>query len=116
MIRRTLKWSTWLIIVFIAINGLLGVITNVSTHPTDSDDAVFRTVLGLQKPQGSMTYEQELQIIGALQTLALKDALGMQGIPDYESRESEYLDLSHWSIRGLYSKRVQFCHIFLTLS
>lgn len=91
MIRRTFKYSTWLVIAFVAINGLLGVITNVSTHPTDSDDAVFRTVLGLQKPQGLLSYEQELQLIKSVQALVLKEAPGMQAIPEYESREPEDL-------------------------
>lgn len=91
MIRRTFKWTTWLVIVFVAVNLLLGVITNVSTHPTDSDDAVFRRVLGLKKPQGAMTYEQELQLIKSIQALVLKEAPGMQGIAEYEDREPEDL-------------------------
>lgn len=91
MIRRTFKLTIWLIIVFVGLNVLLGVVTNVSTHPSASDEAVFRTLLGLTKPQAMGTYEIELQLIKSLQSQVLKEAPGQQGIADYENREPEDL-------------------------
>ncbi len=91
MIRRTVKLSTWLIIAFVVLNGLIGVVTNVSTHVTDSDDAVFRTVLGLKKPQGALSYEQELELIKSAQALVLQKAPVGEPIAEYSDREPENL-------------------------
>lgn len=91
MICRGLKWSTLLVIAFVAANGLLAVLTNVSTHPTDSDKAVFQTLLGLKKPQGPLNYDDEISLIKSLQSLVLKKASGNTPIPEYSDREPEDL-------------------------
>ncbi len=91
MIRRTAKFLRWSILAFVVVNFFLAVLTNVSVTPTDSDDAVFRTVLGLEKPQIPMSYEQELHLIKSLQALVLKRAPGDIPIPEYADREPKDL-------------------------
>ena len=63
MIRRTAKFLRWSILGFVVVNFFLAVLTNVTVKPTDSDNSVFRTVLGLEKPQILMSYQQELHLI-----------------------------------------------------
>jgi hypothetical protein len=69
----------------------LSSLTNISTKPTDSDIAVFRTVLGLDNSQDRMSYAQELHLIKQLQTLVLKEAPGNDPIPEYSTREPKDL-------------------------
>jgi len=72
MIRRAVEFSTLLLAAVFTLNVFLAALTNVPTHPTDSDDVVFRTVLNLQKPQALMSYEQELELIRSVQALVLR--------------------------------------------
>jgi hypothetical protein len=67
------------------------VVTNVSTHPTDSDVAVFRSILGLQKPLEPISFAQELQLIKQLQALVLREASGSEPISDFQNQEPEDL-------------------------
>jgi len=67
------------------------VVTNVSTQPTDSDVAVFRSILGLQKHLEPMSFAQELQLIKQLQASVLREASGSEPIPDFQNREPEDL-------------------------
>lgn len=91
MIGRTLNFSHLLIISSLFLNIFLALVTNVATLPSDSDIAVFRTVLGLEKPEMPMSYEQELKLIKHLQELVLKKAPGNYPIPEYQDREPKSL-------------------------
>ena len=91
VIRRTVKLSTWLIIAFVVLNVLIGVVSNVSTSVSDSDEAVFHSILGLKKPQGALSYEQEIELIKSAQALVLKKAPVGEPIDEYSDRESENL-------------------------
>ena len=87
MTRSAVKCSVWLLAAIFTLNVILAAITNVPTHPSDSDDAVFRSVLNLQKPQALMSYEQELELIRSVQALVLKEISGQKPIPEYQDRE-----------------------------
>lgn len=91
MIRRGLKFLFLFILIFVMLGVTLAVVTNVPTKPTESDEAIFKTVLALQKPHGPMNYEQELNFIRRIQSLVLKEAPGNVGIPEYSTREPEDL-------------------------
>ncbi len=87
MIKRTFKWSTWLLVIFLVVNVSLGFITNVPTRVTQLDMEVFRTTLNLKKPAGPLTYAQEIELIRSVQELIFhKVPIGVP-IPEYASRE-----------------------------
>jgi len=91
MNSRIIRFSIWLVIAFIGLIAFLAVVTNVATKPTDIDIAVFRSVLGLEKPSEPISYEQELQLIKQLQAVVLREAPGNEPIPDFQDREPEDL-------------------------
>ncbi len=91
MIYRFSKFTTRLLVALLVGFGGLGLLTNVSTKPTDSDIAIFRTVLGLVNSEDRMSYTQELHLIKQLQTLVLKEAPGNDPIPEYSVREPKEL-------------------------
>ena len=91
MIKRALRFSTWLLAIFLVVNVALGLITNVPTHVTESDKAVFRTTLSLKKPEGPLTYEQEIKLIRSVQALIFEQVPIGEPIPDYADREPEDL-------------------------
>ncbi len=91
MIKRTFKWITWLLVIFLVVNLSLGFITNVPTHVTESDMAVFRTTLSVKKPAEPLTYAQEIELIRSVQALIFDLAPPGEPIPEYTSREPEDL-------------------------
>lgn len=91
MIRSHVKFSAQLIMAFVALNLIVIGVSNVPSKVTESDEAIFKTALGLQKPQTPMHYEEELFVIKKLQVLVLKEAPGNDGIPKRQSREPENL-------------------------
>lgn len=91
MIKHTFKWSIWIVGIFLVVNVALALITNVPTHVTESDKAVFRTTLSLKKPEGPLTYEQEIALIRSVQKLIFEQVPIGEPIADYETREPEDL-------------------------
>ena len=65
--------------------GTLAAYTNVPTAVTASDAAVF-AAMELQKPQQSLTFEQEVALIRRVQKEVFQRAPLGDGIPDYEQR------------------------------
>ena len=91
MIKHTFSWSTWILGVVLFVNVAMGLITNVPTHVTESDKAVFRTTLSLKKPEGPLTYKQEIDLIRSVQALIFEQVPIGEPIPDYADREQEDL-------------------------
>jgi hypothetical protein len=91
MIRRTTKWITWLIGLFSLANIVLIILTNVPTHVTQSDESVFRSILKLEKHEGPLSFEQEIELISAVQRLVLDEVPFGTPIPDYADREPKDL-------------------------
>jgi hypothetical protein len=91
MIYRISKITITLLVAVLVVISALSFLTNVSTELTDSDIAVFRTVLHLDNSQDSMSYAQELHLINKIQNLVLREAYGNAPIPEYSSREPEDL-------------------------
>jgi len=91
MILRTLKWGTLLASIFLLINVVLAIVTNVPTHITKSDAAIFRSTLAIKKPDKSINYAQEIELIRQVQKLVLSAAPIGDPIPEHSSREPEDL-------------------------
>jgi hypothetical protein len=91
MIKRTFKLGTWLMGLFVFINMCLGLVTNVPTHVTTSDAAIFRTALNLVRSVQPMSYEQEIALIQSVQGIVLTQAPVGKPIPEYADREPEDL-------------------------
>lgn len=81
----------WGIAIFLVINLVLIYITNVPTHLTESDEIVFRTVLNLKVPNGSRSFDEEIEIIRAVQYMVLLKAPVGAPIPEQSEREPEDL-------------------------
>ena len=64
----------------------LAVYTNVSTEVTAEDIEVFK-LIGLRRPEGAMTFAQQVALIRKVQADVFKRAPLGDGIPDYEPRE-----------------------------
>ena len=70
-----------------AIFVFLAIYTNVPTIPTPEDILVFESKLFLHRPEGKLTYSQELDLIRSVQTSVwAKSPFGV-GIAKYEDRE-----------------------------
>jgi hypothetical protein len=91
MIKRLLKWNSWLLVIILVVIVSLGVITNVPVNVTESDRVVFRTKLGLQMPAGSLTYAQEIELIRSVQALIFERVPPGEPIQEYADREPEDL-------------------------
>ena len=94
MIRRTFKWTVWLIIAFVVVNVFLMGITYVRTTLTSSDAATFRSVFGIEKPVRPQGFDDELKLIRSLQAQVMKRVPSIVPIPEYQSREPEDLFLN----------------------
>jgi hypothetical protein len=110
MIKRIHKWITWLLVIFVVVIVALSFITNVSTHVTKSDEAVFRTILKLEKPAGPLTYAQEIALIRSVQALIFDKVPHGEAIPDYSNREPE--DLFKESSASCYDRSRTYDKIF----
>ena len=89
MVRKIKKGVKWLLLLTTGLLGLLVTLaayTNVPTAVTESDAAVF-AAMGFQKPQQSLTFEQEVALIRQVQKEVFQRAPLGDGIPDYEPRE-----------------------------
>lgn len=91
MIKDTLKWVALRLVIFLMVIFSLGFITNVSTNVTMSDRSVFSTILGLEKPTGSLTYVQEIELIRSVQRLIFDRVPPGDPIPQFADREPEDL-------------------------
>ena len=107
------KWSTWLLVIFLMVNVALGFITNVPTHVTESDAAVFRTKLNLKKPVVPLTYAQEIELIRSVQALIFDKVPTGEPIPNYEDREPE--DLLERNSALCYDRSRTYDKVFLWL-
>ena len=56
MIKRTFKRTTWILGIFLAVNVALGLITNVPTHVTESDQAVVSHDAELEEARRAMDF------------------------------------------------------------
>jgi hypothetical protein len=65
----------------------LAAITNVSTDVSADDRRAFETILGLKRPDHTLSYSEELQLIRTLQSRILTIAPEGPPIPEYQSRE-----------------------------
>lgn len=87
MIYPACKWSLRLVGLFLIVNIVLAVFTNVPTHVTNTDEEVFRSILSVNKPESTLSFEQEIELIKAVQMLVLNRAPYGAPIPDYADRE-----------------------------
>jgi hypothetical protein len=85
MIKRRL--STWLLAIFLVMNVSLAFVTNVPSNVTESDISVFRNIFGLKKPEGLLTYAQEIELIRSVQALIIDRVPIGEPIPEYSDRE-----------------------------
>lgn len=88
-VRQQRRWRRWtatiglLLCLFVS----LMFITNVSTHLSAEDVAVFEKDLGLGALPRPLTYEDEIRTIRIVQARVFAKAPFGEGIPDYEPRE-----------------------------
>ena len=89
MVERIKKAAKWLLAIQVALALVfvaLATYTNVPTHVTSEDQAVF-TEMGLLKPRDALSFEQQIAIIRKVQLDIFKRAPLGDGIPEYELRE-----------------------------
>jgi hypothetical protein len=79
------RWLS-LVMLFSAVFSVLAFYTNVQTKLTAADVAVF-TAMGLSKPSGSLSFEQQIALIRQVQAEVFARAPMGDGIPEYEARE-----------------------------
>lgn len=91
MVSKTCRRLAYVCLFILVLNGVLALLTNVPTHVTESDGAVFRTTLGLTQIERPLTYAQELNVIRQVQRLVMEKAPMGEPISEYESREPEDL-------------------------
>lgn len=98
MIRKVKRGFGWLVVSLLlgfAVFASLAIYTNVDTAVTVEDRQVFDS-LRLSRPQGAMTFEQELALIRSVEAEIFKRAPLGDGIPDYEAREpADLLRVGH---------------------
>lgn len=94
VIRQTSKWVKvvgWTFLAFLGLNICLAAINYVSSTVTESDEAVFRSILNLHQPNGSLTYAQEVELISKVQHRMRAAVAVGDAIPNYQNREPEDL-------------------------
>lgn len=100
LIRRTLGISLLITIIIISVNITLALITNVPTHISKEDDAVFRSILKLEKPTKPLSFDEQIALISTLQKHVLDDVPVGKPIPEQHEREPA----------DLYSHRSGLCY------
>lgn len=111
MIKRSL--STWLLVIFLVMNVSLAFVTNVPTNVTESDISVFRAIFGLKKPEGLLTYAQEIELIRSVQELIIDRVPIGEPIPEYSDREPA--DLIRQNSGLCYDRSRTFDKVFMWL-
>lgn len=111
MIKRSL--STWLLVIFLVMNVSLAFVTNVPSNVTKSDISVFRAIFGLKKPEGLLTYAQEIELIRSVQALIIDRVPIGEPIPEYSDREPA--DLIRQNSGLCYDRSRTFDKVFLWL-
>ncbi len=85
-IKKAAKWLLAIQVAFALVFVALATYTNVPIHVTSEDQAVF-TEMGLLKPRGALSFEQQIAIIRKVQLDVFKRAPLGDGIPEYQLRE-----------------------------
>lgn len=111
MIKRRL--STWLLVIFLVMNVSLAFVTNVPSNVTESDISVFRDIFGLKKPEGMLTYAQEIELIRSVQALIIDRVPIGEPIPEYSDREPA--DLIRQNSGLCYDRSRTFDKVFMWL-
>ncbi len=93
MFRRSFKLVFLPVITFLAIAVLLGVVTNVPTNISKSDEAVFRSILALERPSQILSFDEQIALIERVQRQVIRMAPAGDPIPEYQNREPEDLFL-----------------------
>ena len=86
MIKKAIYWLLGGNLIAFGVFAALAVYTNVPTHLTDSDKAVFAN-LSLVKPKTNQSYDEQIATIRHVQEIVFERAPMGAGIPDNEPRE-----------------------------
>jgi len=113
LIRRTFRWGSLLLILFLLANLTLAVVTNVPTHIDSFDAAVFNTLLNVKKPIRANSYEEELVLVREVQKRIFLAAPLGEPIPEYRDREP--VDLINHGTGVCYDRSRTFDKIFAWL-